>query len=321
MMRVTEAPDFSTLTTLRLGGRGLALLCPENREELAALPEVVRRFGGEVLPLGRGSNLLVRDGALPLVAVRPLDGEPLCLPLPDELALPGDEGVARVLVRVPASMPLPRLLAWCAARGLGDLTGLTGIPGWVGGAVGMNAGSYGCEIGHFVRELLVVGPGMGLRRLGHAELDFRYRHFAIPGHEDWAVIQEVSLALTPLGEGLGTGMRGQIRHGAGKALAAAMRATLAKKAATQPLRAASAGCVFANPDGFSAGKLLDEAGFRGRGLRPGSRLRFSEKHANFLVHEGGGTATEALELIATARDTVARMHGIALQMEVKVIPC
>ncbi len=250
-----------------------------------------------------------------MVALRSVPcAEPICLPLPEALAAPDGSDAGKVLVRVSAAMPLPRLLAWCAKRGLGDLSGMAGIPGQLGGAVAMNAGSYGCEIGTVVRELRVLVPEQGLRRLGRAEMDFRYRHCALAGCETWGLIVEAGLALTAPGTGKG------LHEGEGQRLVAAMRATLAKKASTQPLRAASAGCIFANPAGLSAGKLLDEAGFKGLGAdgRRGGRLRFSEKHANFLVHEGGGTATEAFDLIAQAREAVRRVHGIDLQLEVKV---
>jgi UDP-N-acetylmuramate dehydrogenase len=96
-----------------------------------------------------------------------------------------------------------------------------------------------------------------------------------------------------------------------------MAETMNTKRASQPLEAWSAGCVFKNPQANSAGRLLDEAGFRGRQL---GGMAFSERHANFLVNTGGGTSADALALIAEAQSAVSRTHGIDLELEVKVIP-
>ncbi len=296
-MHLIFAPELSRLTTLRMGGRASALIQPSCRAELEELPEAVRRLEGRPVVLGRGSNVLAKDGDLPLVLIRaPRGGSPEVL---------GERPGGRVAVRADAGLALPILLGWCRDRGFSGLEGLSGIPGEVGGAAAMNAGSYGCEFCEHLVELEVFSPETGLRTLGRSELEVEYRTLRIPmpdGVSWWMVVGAV-LELTPA---------------APEHVAQAMNRTLALKRATQPVGARSAGCVFKNPEGMSAGKLLEQAGFRGKS-RGG--IGFSALHANFLINEGGGTATQALELIAEARERVAALFGVTLQPEVKVWPC
>ena len=131
-MREIPRPSLAERTTLRLGGTAIAELVLEDAADLAALSGRLRALGGSPLILGAGSNILARDGDLPLVLVRPrfMQG-------PDIVG----EKDGKILVRVGAGVPLPRLLRFCVAQGLSGLEGLVGIPGSVGGAVAMNAGS------------------------------------------------------------------------------------------------------------------------------------------------------------------------------------
>lgn len=294
-MRIENGPRLSDLTTLRIGGRAIALVTLERREDLDLLPDTLARLGGRMVVLGRGSNLLAHDGELAVVLVHP------AFAAGPERAGMTDDG--RVRVRVDAGVPLPRLVGWSVREGLGDLTGLTGIPGLTGGAVAMNAGSYGRELGDVLLAVEVFSPSQGLHGLQRPALDVAYRHFAVPGMED-ALIVTAELALEA-GQNAAT-------------LEAGMRAIMARKKATQPVTAASAGCVFKNPQGQSAGRLLDLAGYRGQRL---GGMAFSEIHANFLVNLGNGTASEALELLGRAQEAVLRMHGVELFCEVKELSC
>ncbi len=296
-MHLVSAPELSRLTTLRLGGRASALIQPSCREELEALPETVRQLEGRPVVLGRGSNVLARDGELPLILIRPPRGG-----LPELL---GDQPGGEARVRTDAGLALPVLLAWCRDRGLSGLEGLSGIPGEVGGAAAMNAGSYGCDFGERLVALEVFSPETGLRTLDAGELNREYRKLRVPALDgvSWWMIVGAVLELTPA---------------VPARVAQAMRETLARKRATQPVGARSAGCVFKNPEGLSAGKLLEQAGFRGK--RRGG-VGFSSLHANFLINEAGGTSAQALELIAEAQERVAALFGVTLQPEVKVWPC
>ncbi len=296
-MRVIPSPSLAALTTLRLGGNALAAVVLESRDDYGELSRVLDRAEGEIKILGGGSNVLAADGVLPwtLLLARNEDG-------PETLAASNGE----TLLRAGAGLRLPSLLAWCARRGLTGLEGLAGIPGRVGGALAMNAGAYGCEIAPLLRELTIWTPAGGVRTLREGEWEYGYRHFALAdGGADGFVVLEAVLALPQSTE---------------TAVRQAMRGNMQKKRATQPLTEHTAGCAFKNPPGLSAGKLLDEAGMRGR--RKG-QVYFSPKHANFLAHDpaGGGSFADALALLDEAREAVARRAGIQLQLEIKVWSC
>jgi UDP-N-acetylmuramate dehydrogenase len=198
---------------------------------------------------------------------------------------------------------LPRVLAWAAARGLSGLEPLSGIPGSLGGAVAMNAGSYGRELGELLARVRVWTPEHGLRWLERDAFGYGYRTFAPRHAKGLFVVAGAELWL---------------ERSRRDAVRAAMREHYGRKKAGQPVTARSAGCVFKNPAPEApAGLLLDRAGFRGRRL---GEVAFSEVHANFLVNLGRGTADQALELIGQAREAVLARSGHHLEMEVRVWP-
>lgn len=302
MLTVLDGPVLAHRTTLRLGGRALAEVRAAGPEDLDGLPEALARLGGEPRMLGCGSNILADDGELPVVVVT-LAGDG---PFGVEPQITGETEDGRVLVRVGAAQRLPRLLARLAAWGLGGMEGLAGIPGGVGGAVAMNAGSYGCECGSALHAVTVFSPALGHATLGPERFRYGYRHFSVldtagAPMDSWFLVTSATFALT---------------RGDGAAIHAAMRGNYLKKKATQPVLAHSAGCVFRNPSPQNpAGKLLDAAGLKG--YRIGG-MSFSEMHANFMINEGAGTAKDAFSLLQFAKVAVSERFGIDLEMEVKV---
>ncbi len=284
---------MASLTSLHLGGRALALATFESAADLETLPEAADRIGGHVAMLGGGTNILAADGELPVVLVRcGMDEAP---------AVIGEDGGLR-LVRVGAGVKLPRLLVWCMKHGLSGLEGMAGVPGDVGGAVAGNAGAHGMDMGTVLRSVDVFSPDRGFRTLGREDVRCEYRFFGLKdGGKPWFAISSIVLALRPAEP---------------EAIRTALRDNIERKLRVQPVRSWSAGCVFKNPpEGTSAGKLLDEAGFRGKRL---GGMCFSEIHANFLVNEGKGSADAALELIRSAQSAVWERFGIQLQTEVKL---
>ena len=293
-MREISSPSLASRTTLRLGGIALAELILETEEDLAFLSDRLRALGGEALVLGAGSNILAQDGELPLVLVRPA-------------FVHGPEIVGRdenlILVKAGAGVPLPRLLRFCAANGLSGLEGLVGIPGSVGGAVAMNAGSFGTETCENIQFVRVAGGG-GVRTVGREDLRYGYRSLEIFGEDRNFIVLEAIFGLTE-------GARG----GIGKR----MRFNFFEKKSRQPVKERSAGCVFRNPSPEApAGWLLEQLGFKGK--RCGGMF-FSPLHANFLINGGNGTSSEALSLIDEARDAVSRQFGFLLEPEVRIVPC
>ena len=187
-------------------------------------------------------------------------------------------------------------------HGLSGLEGMAGVPGDVGGAVAGNAGAHGMDMGTVLRSVDVFSPDRGFRTLGREDVRCEYRFFGLrDGGKPWFAISSIVLALRPAEP---------------EAIRTALRDNIERKLRVQPVRSWSAGCVFKNPpEGTSAGKLLEEAGFRGKRL---GGMCFSEIHANFLVNEGKGSADAALELIRSAQSAVWERFGIQLQTEVKL---
>jgi UDP-N-acetylmuramate dehydrogenase len=282
-------------TTLRLGGRARAEVIIEQEDDLYALPDLLKSMAATPLVLGRGSNILAMDEDLPLVLVTA-----------DFNALPRiiEERDGEKVVTVGAAQSLPGFLNWCAQDGLDGLAGLAGIPGSVGGAVAMNAGSYGCEIGDRLDAVRVFTPQGGLAWRGRSEVSMGYRHVAPVVAEslsDWFMVTDARFVLP---------------CATAQNIKGIMQENLRKKSATQPIGAASAGCVFKNPaPGISAGKLLDEAGFKGRRI---GDMMLSEVHANFLINLGAGSSEQAMALLSEAIQGVYDKFSYKLEWEVKV---
>ncbi len=318
-LKVLPGPLFAERTTLRLGGRARAELRLESAEDCHALADELARQDGRPMALGWGSNLLALDGDLPLVALSLAAAEP-------ELVGVEEDGFQRV--KACGGLMLPKLISWAAARGLSGLEGLAGIPGTVGGAVAMNAGSYGRQTAELLARVRLWTPEVGLTWIGPESWIAGYRRFEpvfVAGARDAAGAQG-SDGSSARSVSLKAGASGAVWLVAeaelildvadAERVQAGVRAVLSKKKASQPVSAATCGCVFKNPLGGSAGKMLDECGFKGRRL---GGMAFSEMHANFLVNQGGGTADAALELIALAREAVTNRFGVNLELEVQVI--
>lgn len=293
-LEILKAPLLKERTSIRLGGPAIAELKVRSPQGLDQLPGLAARLGGRLAPLGSGTNIIAHDDALPVLLVTRT---------PLHAARVLRENGPRVLLRADAALRLPALLAEAASLGLTGLEELTGVPGSVGGATAMNAGSYGLSIGERVHSVEVFTPSLGLTERPAGDFVFSYRSCRLRGHEDWFLISAVTLSL-------GKGERERIREH--------MREIYLKKRAGQPVTARSAGCVFKNPSPETpAGRLLEKAGLKG--MRMGG-MRFSPVHANFLVNEGGGSFEQALYLIELARERVYRDSGHTLETEVRLWP-
>ncbi|MDY7000866.1 MAG: UDP-N-acetylmuramate dehydrogenase [Thermodesulfobacteriota bacterium] len=293
-LNLLPGPLLCERTSLRLGGRVLAEITADENKDLDGLPRLLEKLGAKPLVLGHGSNILARDGSLAVALLRPPKGRSPRVVLERE-------GMVRV--RADAGLPLQRLLGRIRTWGLSGMEGLAGIPGSVGGAVAMNAGAYGSETGRVLARVLVYGPKMGTAWIGKDEVRLGYRFFAPKQEEEYFMVLAAEFDL---------------KKDAPDRVKNRMAEAYGTKKKTQPLRAASAGCVFKNPEsGPAAGKLLEDAGFKGRRL---GGMAFSEIHANFLVNLGDGKSAEAFELIDKAGERVASLFGQKLQLEVRVCP-
>ena len=295
-MREVRNPSLSAITTLGLGGTCSLELTVSSRDDLAALDDRLRELGLPVYVVGRGSNIFGLDGSHEAVLVRPA--------FTDGPAVLGDETAdGGVLVSCGAGISLPVLLAFLREKGLSGMEGLAGIPGTVGGAVAMNAGSFGTSTAESL-DSVEIWSGGRLVRLTPDACETGYRHFRPRGLAGSFLVVSAVFRLS---------------RSTSQDVAAGMQHNFQMKKSRQPITARSAGCVFRNPAcGVSAGALLERAGFRGR--RKGS-VALSEQHANFLVNLGGGTSAEALALLEEARTAVRAMAGVELDFEVRFLPC
>jgi UDP-N-acetylmuramate dehydrogenase len=250
------------------------------------IPEVMRVLAAENVPhkfLGGGTNVLVPDGDLPWIVLH----------LPK--AQPGMR-VEGNTAYVDASADLGGMVTFCAKHDLGGMEGLIGVPGSVGGALRMNAGAYGTQIGPHVREVELYRAASGeIETLRDAEIRFDYRHTSF-APDDVMLRAKLELPAKPY-----------------KEILAGIRVCNEKRRASQPLGQKSAGCIFKNPQGGSAGRMIDELKLKAH--RVGGAM-VSDRHANFFVNAGGATCSDMLKLIDDVRERVRAVYGIELENEV-----
>ncbi|MFP4391926.1 MAG: UDP-N-acetylmuramate dehydrogenase [Desulfohalobiaceae bacterium] len=287
-MRIIPEPELAPRTTLGLGGQALAEVNLERPEDTEGLSKLLELEGGRPLALGRGSNLLFLDGRLELVLVRSrLESLEIVREKREEL-----------LLRASSGLRLPALQKLLLKNGFSGLEGLVGVPASLGGAVAMNAGAFGQDLGQILHRVQIWSQEKGLLWLDGKDLELGYRRFQpLVGKGFWILLQaEIWLQKRN---------RKQVR--------ALMQANYARKKANQPLLAKTCGCVFRNPaNGPAAGYLLQRCGLKGYTL---GGLGFSKQHANFLVNLGGGNSQQALELIQLAKERVKSTFQLDLELE------
>ena len=282
-----EAP-LAAHTSLRIGGPAEAVVTVEDCAEIAAVLGFARRLAVPWRVLGKGSNVLVADDGLAGITLM-LSGTFR------RLEKIGDREVA-----AGAATPLSSLSNFCQENGLSGLEFAAGIPGSVGGAVVMNAGAFGGQIGGCLSVIELCGED-GPRTLSTSELRFAYR--ACLDADQWR------------GQAVITAVRFALREDDPAAIAARMEEYREARRLGQPHGVASAGSFFKNPPGDSAGRLIDTCGLKG--LRVGDAM-VSPARANFLVNTGQATAADMRELARLVRETVYRHHGVQLEQEVEV---
>ncbi len=277
---------LGTHTTWRVGGPADYFVEPAVIEDLQFVLRFTAERGLPLTVMGNGSNLLVSDTGLRGVVVRMGPGM-------DRVALDGDVILAQGGVR------LSRLLRTARESGLGGLEFMAGIPASVGGAVVMNAGANGLCMGDRVEEVTVVDRSGTVERRSASELGFRYRWSNLQAGRE--IVTTVALRCFPKDK---------------DEIGREIERFLSQRRETQPLEQPSAGCVFKNPPGDSAGRLIEAAGCKG--LRVGG-AEVSHKHANFVLNMGGATARDIIELIRQVRQLVGDKFGIELGLEVNLM--
>ena len=283
---------LAPLTTFRVGGPADWLVTLRSVDEVRAVITVARDEGLPVSVLGGGSNLLVADEGVRGLVIRVHGGE---------VAMRGD-----ATVRADAGVTINGLVRWTINRGVAGVEAWAGTPGTVGGAVHGNAHFQGRLISELIQRVTVVTPSAEILDVDVVDMQFGYDHSRL--HRTREVVVSADFHA-------GTGEVSALR--------AVARESLAFRKRTQPLDAASAGCIFQNPDPArdsipagvpaSAGALVDRAGLKG--THEGN-ARVSPTHANFIVNQGGATARDIARLIDRCRDEVMNQLGVRLREEV-----
>jgi UDP-N-acetylmuramate dehydrogenase len=279
-----QGASLAGLTSLGIGGTTDLLRIHKHE----SIPNLLTLLDANHVPhkfLGGGSNLLVGDGELPWVVLQLVSPEP-------DVILEGN------FAHVDAAADLGRIVTYCAKHDLGGMEGLIGVPGTVGGALRMNAGAYGMQIGSYVREVKVYrAAARKVEFLRGHQISFEYRHTSF-APDDMMLAVTLELPSKPYNE-----------------ILKGIRICNEKRRWSQPLGQKSAGCIFKNPPGASTGRMIDELGLKGLSV---GDARVSDRHANFFVNARHASARDMLALIADVRERVQKAYGVELENEVVV---
>ncbi len=282
---LTDEP-MARHTTFRIGGKADVFVLPASIEELLEVLRLTKRYAVPLTILGNGSNVLVRDGGIRGVVVS--FGKPF-----SHMEREGAH------IKAGAGATLGTVSLFAANHALSGLEFAVGIPGSLGGAVFMNAGAYDGEMSRVISGVAAVTPEGEIRRYRAEEMDFGYRHsvFQQNGH----IICEIELALA---------------EGEPAAIQEKMAEFTRRRMEKQPLDKPSAGSTFKRPPGLFAGTLIDEAGLKGFSV---GGAQVSEKHAGFVINQGGATAADVLALIEEVQRRIEKKNGVRLTPEIRII--
>jgi len=283
--RVRRNEPLSRHTSWHVGGPAEVFFSPRDLADLAAFLRGVPS-GVPVYFLGLGSNLLVRDGGLPGVVIS------------THGTLDVLERRSETTVYAQAGLACARLARACTKWGLGPAEFFAGIPGSLGGALAMNAGAFGAETWQHVRAVETIDRCGRIHARAAAEYGVSYRKVIAPRPEEWFVAATLGFERRP---GAHDGE---------------LRTLLERRRASQPIGEWSCGSVFTNPPGRHAAQLIESAGLKGFRLGDAS---VSEKHANFIINHGRASAADLERLIEHVRTEVQRVHGVALEPEVRIV--
>ena len=282
---ILENEPMSKHTTFRIGGNADVFVSPKV-EQVADVMKLAKEYQVPVTVIGNGSNLLVGDkGIRGLVLSFGKEAE--------EIVLDGR------CMTVSAGAILAKVAAEAAKNSLAGLEFAAGIPGTMGGAIVMNAGAYGGEMKDVLISAKVLTPEGEVKELSNAELDLSYRHSCIP--EKNYIVLEATL---------------ELMEGDEKAIRETMADFKNRRVDKQPLEYPSAGSTFKRPEGYFAGKLIQDADLRGYQV---GGAQVSEKHCGFVINKGDATAKDVLQLISDVKKTVYEKFQVELEPEVKVI--
>lgn len=273
-------------TTFRTGGCARYFVEPQDAEQLRGVIEVCQNTGMPYYIVGNGSNLLVSDAGYDGVIIHLFKNMNGCR-------------VEGTNLFLQAGVLLVRAASIARREGLTGLEFASGIPGTIGGALVMNAGAYGGEMKDVVCSVKVLMPDGSFCEYSKEEMQFGYRRSRIAGEK--SIVLEAAL---------------ELQKGDPEQIQARMDELKEQRISKQPLEFASAGSTFKRPEGYFAGKLIQDAGLRG--FRIGD-AQVSEKHCGFVINRGNASASEIAELICRIQQKVYENSGVRLETEVKFL--
>lgn len=286
--QVAESEPMSRHTTFRIGGPAKVFVSPDNIEKIIKTIELLKNEKCDYFILGNGSNILAADEGY--------DGVVVSTENLKNLNIEREES-NETFIYAEAGVMLSRAAVLASESLLTGLEFAGGIPGTVGGAVSMNAGAYGGEIKDIIVSADVLMSDGTVVKLTRDELELSYRS---------SIVQKEKMIVLSAEFALKKGNKSEILD--------KMKDFSQRRRDKQPLEYASAGSTFKRPEGYFAGKLIDDAGLRG--YRVGN-VMVSDKHCGFVVNMGGGTCEEAKAVINHVREEVDKQFGITLEMEVR----
>jgi UDP-N-acetylmuramate dehydrogenase len=275
--------ELASHTWLKLGGRADYLFTPRDRDELIAVVKCCHSNSIPVRILGCGSNVFVSDEGYRGAVIRVVE------PLLSTVTING------TCVTAEAGALLSHVVSASVRAGLAGIETLVGIPGTLGGAIAGNSGGRHGDIGEVVTRITVCSSDGTITERSGDELTFSYRHSSITD----LLILSAEL---------------QLREDDSAELTQRMKKTWIMKRATQPLADQSAGCIFRNPRGLSAGALIEQCGLKGLAV---GKASISDRHANFIVTQSGATSADVRQLIDRVQAAVAEKFGVDLELEIR----
>ena len=281
-------------TSIRVGGPADFFILPQDVSDIQIL---FKQHGDiPIFILGEGTNLLAPDNGIRGIVISLKDSfRSICAPVYGQSAEKKDKAI----IRAGAGVKLSYLAKYAAKYSLTGIEHLVGIPGSLGGAVIMNAGAEGTEIGQFIRSVTRVTPSGEVEVLKGSEIDFMYRKTIFPS--EGGIVVEAEL---------------ELEKGDMKKIHETMNNHLSRRSSKQPLTVPNSGSIFKNPPNDSAGRLIESAGLKGVCV---GQAGVSLKHANFIVNKGNASAADVLCLINHIQKVVEEKSGIKLEPEIVVL--
>ncbi len=279
---IKEGVILKNYTTYKVGGVASLMVYPKDEDKLMLLLKKLNNENVRYKILGYGSNLIFSDDTFDGVIIK--------------LDLLNKVKIKDTVITAGAGVSLVKLSYKALKEGLTGLEFASGIPGTIGGAVFMNAGAYKSDMGYIVSEVRVITPDLKIKTLYNKDLKYSYRNSFLKENPKYVCLEATIV----------------LRHGDKKLIKELMETRRQKRLLSQPLEYPSAGSVFRNPPDDFAGRLIECCGLKGYKI---GGAKVSEKHANFIVNEGGATASNVRDLIMYVHDKVKEKTNVDLKIE------